>query len=527
MNKYILVALSVVSGMLLGLAWITNSSGLILLVAFVPFFLIEENLYNNAEKYLWNAFFLYTLPGFVIFNILAIGWVRVSTLTGAVFIIMGLSFLMSFTLWLAHIIRLKAGNTAGYISFVSFWLSLEYINLNTSIITPWLNLGNGLAKDILFIQWYDITGAAGGTLWIICSNLAFFVWINKYIRKKSFINTYLWLALALAVIPATISILRYYNIEQIETGAMEVVIIQPNVDPYTEKFSIPFVQQWEKALSMAESAVTEKTTWVITPETTIDDPVNEDDMHNDKYIIRAKEFINKHSHLSLISGMVSYRSFPDENGHTDSLYYNSAFKIDTGNRIEIYHKSKLVPGVEMQFSEGPLNLLTRLLPYFGGTQWGYTKQKERINFEHASSQTKIAPVICYESVYGNFVAEYVRNGAGAIFIITNDGWWKNTSGYKQHLSYASIRAIETRRPVVRAANTGISCIIDIKGKRITESGWWDTAIITGKINPETRVTPYVKYGEYLMRIASLISILILSIVFIAIPLRKKNKSFEA
>ena len=527
MNKYLLVALSVLSGILLGLAWTTSCSGLILLISFVPFLIIENVLYHSAVRYHRNAFFLYTLPGFFIFNILAIGWVRVSTLTGAVFIIMGLSFLMSFTLWLAHIIRLKAGNPAGYISLISFWLALEYINLNTSIITPWLNLGNGLAKDILFIQWYDITGAAGGTLWIISTNLAFSAWINKFISKKNFNNIYLWFALALVILPSTISFLRYYNIEQNESGAMEVVIIQPNVDPYTDKFSIPFMHQWDNALSMAESAVTEKTLWVITPETTIDDPVNEDDAHSDKYIIKAKDFISRHSDVTLITGMVGCRSFPDTIGNEepDSLYFNSAFKIDTGNRIEIYHKSKLVPGVEMQFSTGPLKLLARLLPYFGGTQWGYTIQKERINFEHSSRKTKIAPVICYESVYGNFVAEYVRNGAEAIFIITNDGWWKNTNGYNQHLAYASLRAVETRRPVARAANTGISCIIDIKGKRITESDWWTTAVITGNLYPETRITPYVKYGEYLMRIASLISILILTIVFVAIPLRNKNKNF--
>ena len=113
--------------------------------------------------------------------------------------------------------------------------------------------------------------------------------------------------------------------------------------------------------------------------------------------------------------------------------------------------------------------ISKLLPSFGGTKWGYGVQKERSCFEHPADSLKIAPVICYESVFGNYVADYVRNGAEAIFIITNDGWWKNTNGYMQHLSYASLRAIETRRPVARAANTGISCIIDIRGKRIKES----------------------------------------------------------
>ena len=112
----------------------------------------------------------------------------------------------------------------------------------------------------------------------------------------------------------------------------------------------------------------------------------------------------------------------------------------------------------------------------------------------------------------------------AIFIITNDGWWKSTNGYKQHLSFASLRAIETRRPVARAANTGISCIIDFRGNRIKETEWWKQTVIKGEIFPETRITPYVKYGDYLLRISSLISVSILLVVFIAIPFRKKSKT---
>jgi apolipoprotein N-acyltransferase len=62
---------------------------------------------------------------------------------------------------------------------------------------------------------------------------------------------------------------------------------------------------------------------------------------------------------------------------------------------------------------------------------------------------KIAPAICYESIYGEFMSKYIRNGANLICIITNDGWWKNTPGHKQHMNYARLRAIETRTWVAR------------------------------------------------------------------------------
>ena len=160
MNKYTLVALSVTGGIMSGLAWTGWCSGLILLIAFVPFFLIENYLYENKVKFSPNAFFVYLLPGFVIFSLIALGWMKVASITGAICVIMGLSFLMSFTMWLAHIVRLKAGNFPGFVSMISFWLAYELISLNVSIISPWINLGNGLAKDIIFIQWYEVTGTA-------------------------------------------------------------------------------------------------------------------------------------------------------------------------------------------------------------------------------------------------------------------------------------------------------------------------------------------------------------------------------
>ena len=196
MNKYTLVGLSVIGGILSGLAWTGWCSGLILLIAFVPFFLIENYLFENPKRFTPNAFFIFILPGFVIFSIIALGWMRVASITGAICVIMGLSFLMAFTIWLAHIVRLRAGNIAGFISMITFWLAYEFMSLNVNIISPWLNLGNGLSKDILFIQWYEITGTAGGSLWILMLQSFPHIIPGKFTDKKKR-NTYLliiWLS---------------------------------------------------------------------------------------------------------------------------------------------------------------------------------------------------------------------------------------------------------------------------------------------------------------------------------------------
>ena len=533
MNKYTLVGLSVMGGILSGLAWTGWCSGLILLIAFVPFFLIENYLFENPKRFTPNAFFIYLLPGFVIFSLIALGWMRVASITGAICVIMGLSFLMAFTTWLAHIVRLRAGNLPGFISMITFWLGYEYISLNINIISPWLNLGNGLSKDILFIQWYDVTGTAGGSLWILLSNLFLAIVLVTSLAKKRRNAVYLIIWLLIIIIPSFASIYRYYTIKPNNQNGSEVIIIQPNTDPYTEKFTIPFEDQLKKVITQANSRITEKTEWVITPETTIDDPANLDDLANDKYVKMIKGMIKQYPRIDVVTGLVTYRLYPamkeaptvsarkiDASG----LYYdhfNSAVQIDSGKSFGIYHKSKLVPGIEMQFSNGPGRFITRILPYLGGTRWGYGIQEDRVCFEHTATSMKIAPVICYESVFGKFVTEYIKKGAEAIFIITNDGWWKNTNGYKQHLYYASLRAIETRRPVVRAANTGVSSIIDIRGKRTYETDWWTRAIIKGEICPETRITTYVKYGDSLLVGSLFISGIIIFIVFIAVPLRKK------
>ena len=533
-NKYTLVFLSVTAGIMTGIAWTGWCSGLVLLVSLVPFFLIENQLYQNRKRYTPNAYFLLILPGLLIFSTLTMGWMRVASIAGAVMVISGLTFLMAISLWLAFTIRLRAGNAAGITAIFTLWLTYEFASLNISIISPWMNLGNGLAKDIAFIQWYEYTGTGGGSLWILLSNYLLAQIIIRYSAgKKTSPQTIAWIILIAG--PSLFSIWRYNSIKESSAASEEVIIVQPNTDPYNEKFVLPFKIQLQKVIRMASEYTSQNTSWIITPETTVDDPVNLDNLLNDQYIIMIQDMLKKYPNSSVVAGLVTLRQYDDEppsesavkNDMSDyySDHYNSAIRIDTGIKFEVYHKSKLVPGIERQFFNGPGRLLKRLLPYLGGTRYGYGSQKERAIFTHQLSGSKVAPIICYESVFGSFVTEYIRKGANELFIITNDGWWKNTEGYRQHLSYASLRAIETRRPVARCGNTGISCFIDIKGKIRQETDWYSEAVVKGYIIPETRITFYVKYGDYIMRISLFISILLILYTFIVIPVKKKQKNF--
>ncbi len=531
MNKYTLLALSVSGGILSGLAWTDWCPGFVLFVSFVPFLLVENHLFENQRKYSSASFFTYLLPGFVIFSIMTFGWVRAVSIPAAICVILMASLLMSFTLWLAHIIRLKAGTISGSVSFIAFWLTLELLCLNMDVLSPWANLGNGLSKDILFIQWYEVTGVAGGTLWILVSNLFLTSSMLSLFKKRKTMFPVIWLIIV--IIPSGASLIRYGSIKPSVGRESEVVIVQPDYDPYTEKFTIPFKEQLEKAIEMAGESVTINTDWLVLPETIVDDPVNENNLAEDKYIRILKGLINRHPGLNVVAGMETYKPYqplpesatPESvNGNLNPAfthYFNSAINIDSGPSIQIYHKSKLVPGFETGFTSGPLRLVKKLLPEPGGNRWGYEPQKERSCFTDDIQSQKIAPVICYESIYGEYVTDYIKEGAEAIFVITNDGWWKNTNGYKQHFAHSSMRAIETRRPLVRSANTGISGIIDIRGRVIQKSDWWTPTVLKGVFSPETRITVYVRYGDYLMYMAAVVTILIILMVFVYLPFRDR------
>jgi apolipoprotein N-acyltransferase len=195
MKKYLLVALSIAGGILSSFAWSGWCSGLILLVSFVPFLLIENYLYENRDRYSPNAYFTYILPGFLMFSLLTLGWIRVASIVAAICVITGITFIMSFILWLAHIVRLRAGNLFFIIATVSFWLGYEYLSLNSNILSPWINLGNGLAKDIIFIQWYEVTGTSGGSLWILLSNIFLTIFLTKSLAgcKRNRLYLFTWL----------------------------------------------------------------------------------------------------------------------------------------------------------------------------------------------------------------------------------------------------------------------------------------------------------------------------------------------
>ena len=300
---------------------------------------------------------------------------------------------------------------------------------------------------------------------------------------------------------------------------MEVVLVQPNIDPYNEKFGgMTSLDQVRKILDLAEDQITPNTKFVVAPETAVPDALSEDKLEGSQEYQLLEEFAQKHPQISIVIGATTYHFFSEDepipltartaNGGAKYEVYNTALLVRKDSIPEFYHKSKLVPGVEMMPFPGFFMHFQDLAFNLGGTTGSLGRQKVRDVFYHQDG-TVVAPVVCYESIYGEFVGDYVKNGAEAIFIITNDGWWGDTPGYKQHLAYARLRAVEQRRSVARSANTGISATINQRGDVIAQSQWWEPAVIRDTIKVNKEQTPYAKNGDVIARTSLLFSGLLL------------------
>jgi apolipoprotein N-acyltransferase len=164
-----------------------------------------------------------------------------------------------------------------------------------------------------------------------------------------------------------------------------------------------------------------------------------------------------------------------------------------------------------------LKFLHKLMVRLGGTFRNHGISPERINLVSCDDRVHVAPVICWENVYGEFTTGFIQKGANVIFNITNEGWWGNTPGHKMFKKYAQVRAIETRRSIVRSANTGISAIINQKGETMEQLTWGIKGTVKGSVHLNDDMTFYARHGDYLgkvFRIPALGFLLALAISFI-------------
>ena len=492
--------LSILSGLMLGISWPTYGFYFLIFIAFTPLIhLIESNKNENIFKLTFFSFVT-----FMVWNIITTHWLYYATLTGMLFAIIVNSILMSLIVLASLSIWKKLSYKLSIIFFISLWICFEKFHLNWDFSWPWLNLGNVFSENIKIIQWYEYTGVFGGTLWVLISNFVSYNLLKKLINIENFKSDTIYVSVII-LIPIIVSLIIYTNID-IEEEKIKTVIIQPNIDPYNEKFNRSNDQNLRYLESILND-VKNRNSLVILPETYFSDGSLISSL-NYSTLIEGLKIIRERYETEILTGIELYDVFNDssrikkysnrlENNRWLDLFNASIFISED---IDIYKKSKLVVGIEkMPYKNFLEPLLGTLLIDFGGLSYSRGYQDYRTVFK-SNTGTKVAPIICYESIYGEYVSEYVRNGANLLAIITNDGWWNNTEGHKQHLSYARLRSIETRKNIVRSANTGISAVINYRGEILKTIGYEQEGLINKNVGMNDKITFYTKYGDYIFRL---------------------------
>jgi apolipoprotein N-acyltransferase len=530
--------LSILTGLLLAISWPTYGFPLFLFIAFVPLLIVEKSLRSQSLKHNNLHTFFNTYLAFFIWNVITTWWIWNSTSIGAIFALVVNSLIMTLVFQLYHVIAKRKPRRFSLLFLVALWIGFEKFHLNWDFSWPWLNLGNAFSDYPQWIQWYEYTGVFGGSLWIWIVNIVLFLAVDNYIKNKNKkqLSRSTLLAISIVVLGSYLSIYQYHT--YIEKGEkLTAIVIQPNTDPYSEKYHQSNEIIAENILNQTQEKIDEKVDFVLAPETVFSNYVTLKQFYRSETFFRLNDFYSNYPNTSFITGIDLYKTYKNsiprsKTANTSindkSIWYetyNAALLLAYNQTPQRYNKSKLVVGVEhFPFRSILKPLLGDVMIDLGGTISTLTPQKEVSVFKHQTKSFIAAPVICYESIYGEFMGQYVKKGANFFAIITNDSWWGETQGHKQLLSYARLRAIEHRRAIARSANSGISSFINQKGDIIKTLPYLTKGSLKGTILANNKITFYSQNGDIIARVAQFVAVLFFIIgLFVKKKVEDKTK----
>lgn len=518
MRPLIMVLLS---ALLLSLGWLGCGGGW-MLGAFVPLLILSES-YSDSRRDWWRMCGWASLA-FMLWHLSTIWWVWNAAPIGTISASLLGTFYSLVGFMTYHYTSKRAPRALAYTLLVAIWIAVESIYNSAEVFSfPWLLLGHGLSNDVMAVQWYEYTGAFGGTLWVLCSNIAIFEALRT--RKLS----HLMMALVIVVVPIIISLSLYFGYEP-SKRSVQMSVIQPNVPCYEDEREAADMMNPAMTLYALMDEVPSGTRFALLPESSLAylPMVGSIDEDNSRYYTAVFKRLHGgvHKDMKLISGASTVRYYGDVEAtetarKADFGYYdlfNSALQIDADGGVEqIYHKQKLVIGVEaMPFRKLLKNFKVDLGGISGQLGWG----DSHVLFENDG--IKVGPAICYEGLYGDHFAGFVREGAEVMAVISNDGWWGDTPGHRRLFDYCRLRAIETRRAVARSANTGISGFISPRGETIGERLEWDErGVLTEEVELRDDITFYTMYGDWIARIAAYTAVLAL-MYYVAYRTKRRN-----
>lgn len=447
-------------------------------IGFIPLFFAIQ------DKSKLQAFLLSWLSG-VLFFFGAIYWLSNVTFAGLVILAfyLGLYF-AAFGLFFSIYYKPSLKNLS---IISSLWIILEYIRTYVFTGFGWAILGYSQSQVLPIIQIADITGVYGVSFLMILVNLA----IYSFIRYKQ-------KCLSVIFIILIVTGYGYFRVnEKISSSNLKVSIIQGNVlqEMKWNKDCEKFIK--DKYFSLTKKAILDNPDLIIWPEAGVPELLS--------WPHEAQVYFSSIDFKPLVAGALVI---------DNNKYYNSAILVEK-NKLERYDKLHLVPFGEYV----PLKNFLPFLETVVGIG-DFTRGSEyRVFFLKDNNRTvKFSTLICFEDIFPDIAAQFTQRGANFLVNMTNDAWFGDTSAPFQHMSFSVFRAVENKRAVVRAANTGISCFISPCGK--VYSGVCDDSgkktfiegIDTKDIVLSNQKTFYSKFGDVFV---------LLSMLFFAINFYKK------
>ena len=495
--------------LLFTMAWTPISQAYLIFIAFVPVFILTDRFVkqkNSSKNVFFKLFFLFFITG-IILNF----WISNAHWGGTLLASLVQTFLLLIPAFLHYRFTKKGYLKQGLLVFILSAISLEYIQNFWDLSWPWFNLGHSLSEYPSLIQWYQFSGSIGGSLWIILINI--FIYNLCFIENKKITKIIFTTIIITPLFLNTKSTYpEHYN------NQLKVLIYQPNLDAYREKFSTELTDQISELTSIISKIDSNKTTLIVCPETYIHRSVNEDNVDNNPYINLIQSALVSEKHF-VVTGANSRKlvnpkneiekeSIRYRNGHYYKVY-NSAILFNKNKTLDIYNKSKLVAGAETTpFS----SILTPIIgSLFNIDLGGVSGNLGKSDFPKVltTESFSFSPIICFESAFGDYTAEFTELKSDFITIMTNDDWWGNTSGYKHHFELAKIRAIENQKYVVRSANTGISAIIKPDGSIVESLGYKKRGIIEGTITLNPNKTYYAENKHLIGKLCTFVLAMLL------------------
>jgi len=521
--------LGLLSGIMIGISYPPIPLPYLVFVAFVPYFVVIQKRNGLAEI---NRFTYFTA---FIFNFITLYWVGGWLPNSDPFLMIAgttllffnpLVFLIPSTLY--FVTKKYVNKNLALYLFPFFWATFEFAYSLTDFKFPWLTLGNTLSYFTNYIQIADIVGVYGLSILIIFANILVYKFKNDFtvfgiINKKALASF-----VAIILIPIIYGNYTIHSFSS-QTGSAKVGLIQPNIDPNKKWEDGNLNEKIDTYFKLSEETIKKGAKIVIWPETAL--PVYLLAGNYADEVKRIRHFVDNYG-ISILTGMPDANFFynksnapldakPLNDGKVLYTSYNSILLFNPNStEVQKYGKMKLVPF-------GEKVPLVESLPFLGDwIKWNvgissWNTGRDTTIFQVNSAQNskneniKIGGIVCIESIYPIFTSVFAKKGAEFIAVVTNDSWYGDTSGPYQHKEMSVIRAVENKRSVVRAANGGISCLIDPLGRTVSETKMYTKTALIVDVPLNGELTFYTKRPWLVPLFASAISILIIILSLIA------------